>query len=229
MARELASYGFAVMRFDYRGEGESSCLFEECDLLSRLNDIEQATIEFRKRVKLKAIYLLSFRIGALFSLLIADRLGCKDLLFCEPIFDSRKYIENIIRSHIITVKENFPDKFIDSKTIVSKPESGEDVSVYGFHFTGRFIRQIEDVDVKDCVRTFRGNSCIISFGKSSAGNIPVNLKPWFDMLNVSGSCFYLSVHTDFSWLMKKKWTDTISGLAEKVNQWLSFGSKSYGE
>ena len=41
-ARELAARGFAVLRFDFRGEGDSDRRFEESDLDTRLADTHAA-------------------------------------------------------------------------------------------------------------------------------------------------------------------------------------------
>jgi len=44
-ARDLARAGYPALRFDYRGEGESSGAFEESDVVSRLLDICAAVDE----------------------------------------------------------------------------------------------------------------------------------------------------------------------------------------
>ena len=217
LARDLADAGFAVMRFDYRGEGESFGEFEDFDVSSRLDDICVAADELKKRSGVKNICLLGFRLGALFSIMAAKNFNCTRLILCEPIFDTRKYVRNLIRAHIITVKEYFSDIKIKSEDVLERLEKGDAVSVYGFHVPANYLQQLENINIGGSLDDFHGNIYFIGFcNKAKEKEIPNSLRQYYEMINFSGTCKWISVQTPFSWMTKKMWMDRISGLADKV-------------
>ncbi len=217
LARFLAQRGFPVFRFDYRGEGESSGAFEGSDVQSRLDDISEAIREFKERNGVKKICLFGVRIGALFSLIISKELSSIGLVFCEPIFDNKKYVNDLIRSHIIIVKQYFPKMNINTDDVKKKLDKGESISLYGFHAKKAFLKQLGDIDVDEYFGKFIGKAAIISFSPKDNGNeIPRKLEKFYLEMNSRGECGYSQVRTSFSWMTKKLWTDSIPGLAEKV-------------
>ncbi|MCD6366533.1 MAG: alpha/beta hydrolase [Bacteroidales bacterium] len=217
LARALAGAGFSVLRFDYRGEGESFGIFENYDVESRLEDISGAVAELKNRFSLQRVCLLGLRLGAIFSLMVAQKLKCDYLILCEPLFNTKKYARNLIRAHIIMVKEYYPDIKIQSADIRKQLNLGIPFSVYGFYVTGNYLQQLENIDAEEYVSAFMGNVCLVSFNKKDTENIiSSNLSRWFEMFNIAASRNYISIETQFSWFTKKIWTDKISGLAEKI-------------
>ena len=71
-ARELATLGYPVLRFDYRGNGDSSGLFEESTLDTMIADVETAIACVRQATKRSAISLLGLRFGATIASLVAE-------------------------------------------------------------------------------------------------------------------------------------------------------------
>lgn len=217
LARELARNGYLVLRFDYRGEGESEGKFEESDVETRLEDIASATKELRNRADVTCLYFIGFRLGGVFSLIASSRLGCNHVIFIEPIFDIKKYVQNMIRAHIITVKGYFPDIQLKSDAIIKKLQRGDTISIYGFYVSERYFQQLENIPLEAIAEKFEGHSCIIQFTKKNMeSNIPPNLMKWYEKLNNVGSCDFLTVQTPFSWITKKIWLDKISGLDEII-------------
>jgi len=163
------------------------------------------------------VCLFGFRLGAVFSLMSAKEVNCKCLVLCEPLFELKEYIRTLIRAHIITVKEYFPDVKISSEDVIEKMANDETISVYGFHITGEYLQQLAKIDVDKFIDDYDGYSCILTFSRKNTEDvIPESIKQWHEKMNMAGTCQHISVETAFSWMTKKIWTDRISDLAEKA-------------
>jgi pimeloyl-ACP methyl ester carboxylesterase len=91
MARRLASYQIPVLRFDYRGTGNSSCHFSEVSLKTLVDDIERIREFGARSYGINSTCLAGARFGATLALIYAGRYGqADDLILWDPILDVRK-------------------------------------------------------------------------------------------------------------------------------------------
>lgn len=66
-ARRLAASGFDVVRFDYRGTGESTGRFDDFDLHAWLDDLQCVAAAFAARLPAQPLVLHGLRLGALLA------------------------------------------------------------------------------------------------------------------------------------------------------------------
>lgn len=219
LARELSSSGYCVLRFDYRGEGESFGLIENTDVSSRLDDIITAVVECDKRTGIKNFCLLGFRAGAVFSLQVAQELKIKKLILCEPISNTQAYVRQLIRANIIMQRDYF-GKIVKGEDEIRKDiQAGKPFSVYGFHFGSEFIQQFETIDINSLAKRYTGESLIVFFSPKKKQPKPtlVEIKKAMD---VNGSCDILCSVNHFSWITKKVWNPSFPGLTQSLIDWL---------
>jgi pimeloyl-ACP methyl ester carboxylesterase len=104
-ARAAAAKGYAVLRFDTRGEGDSDREFEATDVATRVADCRAAIDQLRERVpSLRAIFLLGHRIGGSIAWTAAAeaRRDIAGVVVWDPIADGRDYLGQLLRSHLAT-------------------------------------------------------------------------------------------------------------------------------
>ena len=91
MARRLASHQIPVLRFDYRGTGNSSCLFSEVSLETLVDDIERIREFGARAYGINPTCVAGARFGATLALIYAGRYGqTDDLILWDPILDVRR-------------------------------------------------------------------------------------------------------------------------------------------
>jgi exosortase A-associated hydrolase 2 len=111
-ARTLAQRGFPVLRFDYRGAGDSSGATADTTLETHLQDLGAAVQALRGREPTAGrVGLMGLRLGASFAGRYADRLaqgatggGCVDgpLILWDPVVGGLQYFQEILRSNLST-------------------------------------------------------------------------------------------------------------------------------
>ncbi|WDN87079.1 hypothetical protein BuS5_00047 [Desulfosarcina sp. BuS5] len=221
LARSLAGAGFPVLRFDYRGEGESFGEFADFDINSRLDDIDTALIEVEKRFGINVIILLGFRLGALFALKAANKNNITKLVLCEPVYNLEKFIKNYIRANIIAQRDYFGNTLMKEDDIWKILKKGKTISIYGFQTTLTFLRQLQGFDISAELKLFLGKALLVNFYKNKQPVAPARqVSNWCADFSENATYEIEPVKTRFSWTTKKIWTPILSGLNACVIKWI---------
>ena len=94
LAEALANIGFAVLRYDHLGAGDSLDLAEEADQLPAWRDGVALAIDLLKaRTGVRKIVLCGFRSGASLALLAAERADA--LVLLAPVLNGRSWIREL--------------------------------------------------------------------------------------------------------------------------------------
>ena len=100
LANQLARAGFAVLRFDYYGCGDSAGDAIQATLLQWLNDVHAAIDEIRSRAHVSKIGLIGARLGATLSLLVgSERSDVDATVLWDPVVNGKRYIAGLIAQH----------------------------------------------------------------------------------------------------------------------------------
>ncbi len=102
-ARELAAAGFAVLRFDFRGEGDSDRSFEQTDFESRIGDCNLAVDAVRRmNPSVAEVTLLGLRAGAAVAAAVAARRSdISRLVLWDPVIDGAAYMQTVLRLNLM--------------------------------------------------------------------------------------------------------------------------------
>ncbi|MHC5056880.1 MAG: alpha/beta fold hydrolase [Planctomycetota bacterium] len=99
IARALAREGFDVLRFDYRGCGESSGSPEEFTFEDHAKDAAVAAAELERRAGVPCRGMLGLRLGAAVAARAAGATGREPLLVMwEPVADGARYCGELLRT-----------------------------------------------------------------------------------------------------------------------------------
>lgn len=93
LATSLAKQGFHVLRFDYRGTGDSSANIEDITLSDWLEDVETAIEELKETAGTRTVHLIGLRLGGLLASTAAlkPKLKVKKLVLWDPIISGQSY------------------------------------------------------------------------------------------------------------------------------------------
>lgn len=100
LALRLAEVGFPVLRFDYRGTGDSAGEATSADMSTWRDDIAIAIDELRERTGVESICLAGLRLGAtLAQQVAAESPDVSALILWEPIVDGAAYLDELADQH----------------------------------------------------------------------------------------------------------------------------------
>ena len=143
-ARELALAGYAVLRFDFRGEGDSDRPFEDSSLTTRVEDARQAIGELRRHLVADGqVTVLGLRLGASVAALAADgREDVQRLVLWDPITNGADYVQTILRANLMSQMTRHRRVIEDRESLTRRLEQGEAVNVEGYGLGGTFYREL---------------------------------------------------------------------------------------
>jgi pimeloyl-ACP methyl ester carboxylesterase len=100
LAVGLARVGFPVLRFDYRGTGDSTGEASDATMADWRADIDQAIDTLRARTGVESICLAGLRLGASMAFEVAaDHRNVDALVLWEPIVSGEAYLGELRNQH----------------------------------------------------------------------------------------------------------------------------------
>lgn len=142
-ARQLAAGGAAVLRFDFRGSGDSDGDFSEASVASGLEDLRIAIDELKRRTGVATVDLLGLRFGATMAALAAeswDDVG--RLVLWAPIVDCGRYMQELLRSNLAVQTAMYREVRHDRAELIEFLKRGETVNVDGYELSLPMYEQV---------------------------------------------------------------------------------------
>lgn len=141
-ARYLAARGIEVVRFDYRGTGESTGSFEDFAFAAWLEDLQHVA---RWAKAGRPLLLQGYRMGALLcAKAFAAGLGDAMLLWF-PAKSARDMLYEGLRQRIIADFGRKDGERPDRDQYMAKIEAGDVVEVEGYPWTARLLAEANDL------------------------------------------------------------------------------------
>lgn len=103
LAARLAGAGFAALRFDYAGTGDSAGDAAQMSVERWIADIRTAVREVRASCGVERVSLVGLRLGALLAMHAAQP-GAHSVALWDPVVRGRDYLEELERLHEETLR-----------------------------------------------------------------------------------------------------------------------------
>jgi exosortase A-associated hydrolase 2 len=146
-ARELCRLGYPVLRFDYRGTGDSAGTFDQFTVDDHLQDILAAMREMKCLTGRDCGGLLGLRLGASLAALAAARAGGVELLaLWEPIIDGRAYRDQLLRITLANELVAGGTSHHSREELRGELAAGGSVHVDGFPLTAAMYESLAAVE-----------------------------------------------------------------------------------
>jgi exosortase A-associated hydrolase 2 len=148
-ARELARRGYPVLRFDYRGTGDSDGDFEDSTVETCLSDIRCALgVLAEKSGPASATALLGVRFGATLAALTAEAVPeVRRLVLWSPILNGAAYMQELLRVNLTTQLALYKEVRQNREALVQAMAEGRPANVDGYEITGAMFEQASSIDL----------------------------------------------------------------------------------
>lgn len=162
-ARAFASQGFATLRFDSRGEGESDLEFEETSLESRAADAcRAAEVLLEHEPHLHGCFLLGHRLGCAAAALAAIRLGARarGLIAWDPVANGRAYLMQLLRS-VLASELAQTGTAATRASLLKRLDAGDNVLIDGYGIGPRLYRDLLALEWPKLLESIRCPTLIV--------------------------------------------------------------------
>lgn len=96
LAELLSKAGFEVLRFDYRGTGDSAGELDQTSTAMWVEDIKRAVKELKELTGLRRVHAVGFRFGALLLARAASEgLSLESLVLWEPVVNAANWVAQL--------------------------------------------------------------------------------------------------------------------------------------
>lgn len=148
-ARAFASNGIAVLRFDYRGCGDSTGPFDAFGCADWSADIATAVRFLTDQTAAKPLGLLGLRLGASLALeAAAENPGlARFLVLWEPILNGRRHLDQELRRKLVNEMVTFGQSRTTRAGLLKNLANGLAIDVDGYALTPRLFSEIGAIDL----------------------------------------------------------------------------------
>lgn len=147
LARFLARRGHPVLRFDFRGQGESDGAYEDTDATTRVEDLARVVALFEAHHGARAA-LVGVRVGA--NVAAAFRAGSADaarpLVAVEPIPAVGPWLDQVLRKNLTHQYLVHKKLMYTREQLVEQIRAGQPVSCSGFLLGRGFLESAATLD-----------------------------------------------------------------------------------
>lgn len=171
-ARQLADAGYPVLRFDYRGNGDSDEEFSDCSVVSLLADIASSVTELRRITGVPQVSLLGLRSGATLAALAAeaDPGSTARLVLWAPVVDGARYMQELLRINLTSQMATHKAILHDREALVDQLRQGQTVNVDGYEMAYPLYAEMSAVKLADEPKRFRGPCLIAQVDRQTGRN-----------------------------------------------------------
>ena len=167
-AVQLCKEGIPVLRFDYRGYGDSEGEIEVATPETQVSDIRKAIEVLRNITGVKAVGLLGLRLGGTLALLASQLEPVTQfVILWAPILSPEVYFQGILRQQIFSVMVN-REKRSTVKQLTSELKQGGKVDIGGFYLLGKVYNAFCGIDFLKLLQQVRQPVHIAVVGREVA-------------------------------------------------------------
>lgn len=164
-ANALCLQGYPVLRFDYRGCGDSEGDFNELTLKSQLSDIRRATDVLLEHTGVDRLCIFGLRLGGTFAALVAeDEPRVHALMLWEPILKGQAYLDNFLRLQVMTDNKEH-GKIGTRQELLDKMQASGFVDILGYEISARCFEELSEIDLLSRIGRFQGRMQVSAINK----------------------------------------------------------------
>lgn len=177
LAETFSELGYAVLRFDYSGTGNSSGLHQDATLQQWLAETKACIGYLAKLTHSDATHIMGFRAGAFLAAMATTSEKCQSLSLVEPVISGAALLKEMeMRQHIQDMmneksKQNNDVEFAPITTLDTNLPNGYK-NLGGFTFSGQMLEEIANANLQTICNALHQDTAIRLLHVSGASTFP---------------------------------------------------------
>jgi pimeloyl-ACP methyl ester carboxylesterase len=140
LAKSLAGRGAAVLRFHYRGAGNSDGESTELDLQTMMEDTARATLHIQELAGVQRLAFVGTRLGATAAAVAAAAHPGSFLALWDPVVEPHRYFRELFRARMMIDLKRGGTGGSSTEQFIDRLEQEGLVEVAGYPITDRLYR-----------------------------------------------------------------------------------------
>ena len=203
-ARELCARGRPVLRFDYRGTGDSAGNFDQFTVHDHAKDVLAAMGELERLTGRPPAGLLGLRLGAALAALAAARAGgVRQLVMWEPVVDGAAYREQLLRVDLANELVSSGPRHHSRQELRRELSQGGAVFVDGFPLTGSMYDSLAAIAPEALGRGAAGRALVVQIDARPGRPIRSELEALCGNIAATGLANLEALVAPLAWLRTK--------------------------
>lgn len=133
----LADKGFASIRPDLHGCGDSAGDWSDAEVGGWIDDLVHAAARLRDEAQVGEVVLLGLRYGAALAAAAAARAEARGLCLIAPVLRGREYVMDVLRAYIAGEMVLNKKAGVSREVLMQRLDEGRSVNLFGYDFTPR--------------------------------------------------------------------------------------------
>ncbi len=147
-ARELSNMGYIVVRFDFRGHGDSDGEFVDSSIENNIADISAVIREIKDKYQIEYVGLFGLRLGATLAAIYADSYNdISNLILWDPVINGERYMQELLRSNLAAQMALKGKVEVTREDLVNQMQSGTPINIEGYLLTYDYYKQISELNL----------------------------------------------------------------------------------
>jgi exosortase A-associated hydrolase 2 len=217
-ARALAQRGHPVLRFDYRGNGDSSGDFPASSIATALDDLATAIETIKSRTGATSVGLVGLRLGASLAATAAETHGdVSCLVLWAPIVDGARYAQDLLRINITTQMAVYREVRQDRAALVEAMKQGQTANVDGYEVGFAMYDELSRLSLKGGPATFAHPALVVQLDRAP------NAPPQAELTALAGryaAGALVQVQEEPFWKEIERFYDTAPNLFAATLEWM---------
>ena len=145
LATQLERAGYVVLRFDYRGTGDSMGDGRDTSVAGWVDDIALATAELLRAARARHVVAIGLRLGGTLAALAASsgRLRLRHLIMWDPVIDGAAYLDELTAQHRAYTRDEMGGSWQDRLVVTD----GVPIEVLGTPVGARLGGELAAIDL----------------------------------------------------------------------------------
>ena len=220
-ARELCRHGYPVLRFDYRGTGDSYGRFEDFNAGYHLDDVASAVAELERWTGAPCGGLLGLRLGGSLAALAAARMGgVSRLVLWEPVTDGRAYRDQLLRVTMANELAHAGVRHWSRDAIHGELAAGGQVLVDGFPLRAAMYNSLAVVTPGRCARQAAARVLIVQVNPNAGGSPRRELEELRRAFAARGEASLETAEAPLVWMRTRQYLWRPPELFGKTLRWI---------
>ncbi len=167
-ARALCERGYLVLRFDFRGHGDSDGDFIDSSLENHYRDIEAGINHIKEHYpSVQRLGLFGLRLGATLAAHVATRrMDIDSLIFWDPILSGERYMQEILRSNLAAQMAVKGKVEVTREDLIAQMKAGTPINVEGYYLTYPYFQDLSSLDMTNLEFAQSTSCCLIQVVKN---------------------------------------------------------------